>query len=627
MGTIKLSGLAGVRAAGARLPYGGWVGGALPLLALMAGCGNVSLDGADPGEEAVGERTSALTATATQSLLITATSVTRNPTRTEDPCSTTVGDEDKAWTIGHLLKKEAQRRSVNPSTYVNGWMNSWTGTTTINGQTVPPLLGTETRNNWKAFANGDASLPLHKAPFWLLAIVNRIDLREHRPLGEPLGGELRFVFGFLGASQNNPPCPTTAGEAEAAIIVEYSPNKSDENQVRDYARRWLDLSNMTMNTSEYRDALQNLTEEVVNNGKLLRIRTNEFRFGDNGKVWDLAEFEHDSSNILRRTTVKQAPTMALINGSQLLSDWTWNNRQALFANAFDWELARTNRAVTEPPIGSYSVPDKFPNTNTFFRGGVNTLSGGFPGYWSGPLPTGLSNNQLSEWKEARFRFSVGTCNGCHSEETGTNILHILPSAVGSEATRSPFLSGWVAINDPVYGESSVRGFDEMARREADLRKLVTGAPVTNPVFGNNYTVRFKNSGKCLDSAGDTTADGALSQLYACSGNRNQRLSLESVGTGVYRLKYKHSGKCLDVQNASTSSGARVEQRTCSSARNSQKLTLSVVDGVVPAPRALKFQHSNLCLMVQNQGTGNTTPIVQATCPASGETSKAFDLVE
>jgi hypothetical protein len=581
-------------------------------------------------DEALGETSSALSTTANQSLLITATSVTRNSTRTEDPCSTTAGDENKVWTIGHMLKEEAANRSVDPSTYVSTWMNSWTSTTTVNGQTIPPALGPDTRDNWNAFAGGSTSLPLHKAPFWLLAIVNRIDLRKHRPLGEPLGGELRFVFGFLGADSNNPPCPTVAGEFEAAIIVEYSPNKTNENQVRDYARRWLDLSNMTMGTTEYRAALAALTEEVILNGKLLRIRTNEFRFGENGKQWDLAEFEHDANNLLRRSTVKQAPTMALIGGDQRMSDWMWANREALFANAFDYEVGRVgNRAVTSPPIGSYSVPNTF-SDGSYFRGGVNTLSGPFPSsFWNGPAPTGMPSEQLSDWINTRFRFSVGTCNGCHGDETGTSILHILPQAVGAEAKRSPLLSGVVDIPDPAWGGNVVRQFNEMWRRENDLRNLVNGAPVTDPVFGNNYTVRFKASGKCLDAAGGTTAtgDGVLSQLYDCHGDANQRLSLQALSAGVYRLRYKHSNKCIDVQNASTSDNALVEQRTCSTARNSQKLTLSTLSGTVPYTRLLRFQHSNKCLLVKNQGTANSTSIVQGPCPSSSDFSKGFDLVE
>jgi len=602
---------------------------------LVVGCGDINFDGGAPADEEVTEVRSALTATANQSLVITAPWVTLNGDRTGDPCSSAAGDENsKEWTFGHMMKEEAANRNVSASTFVTSFMDAWTTTADINGQTIPASMGPRLRDSWTFFAGGSTALPLHKAPFKLIAIVNRIDLRRHRASGDPLGGELRFVFGFLGTAQ----CPPGA-DTEAAMIVEYSPNKGNENDVKDYGSRWLALSTMGVGTATereaYRSALQALTEEVILNGKLLRIRTNELRFSPTtGKTWDLTELEPSpSTGLFRRVTVKQSPTMALINGSQAMSDWIWANRGPLFANAFDFEWGRANRTVTEPPIASYSVPDTFPGTSTFFRGGFNMIGADpsapeprpFPSFWGGPNPTGLPAGSEGAWSDARFRFSVGTCNGCHSSETGTGILHLSPTTSGAQ--RSPWLSGQVSVVDPITG--STRTFDEMSRRETDLRKLVNGVAVMNPVLGNNYTVRFRTSNKCLDSAGETnTADGVLSQLWACHGKGNQRLSLVEVGagSGVYNLKYKHSGKCIDVQNAATNSGARVEQRTCSSTRNSQKLTLSVVAGSLPDPRLLKFQHSNLCLLVQNNGTADGTAIVQGTCPTTDQT-KAFDLVE
>lgn len=605
------------------------LGFAAALLALACG----GIPGEEPYEvgEDVGSDSSALTTTANQSLLITMTSVTRDSTRTEDPCSTTPSDENKVWSIGHLLKREAEKNGIVPSTYVNAWMNAWTSSAFINGQMVPPLNGPNVRTYWQRFAGGSTGLPLHKAPFYLLAIVNRPDLRKHRPLGEPLGGEVRFVFGILGASQNNPPCPTVSADPVSTIILEYSPAKADENQVRDFHRRWLDLSTMT--GAAYRTALQNLTEEVVNSGRLLRIRTNDGPIG--GKVggaqtgWDFVEFEPNATTkLLQRSTIKQSPSMALAGGFLLMSDWIWANRAPLYQNAFDYEIGRTgNRTVTNLPIGSYSVPNQFPGTPTWFRGAMESST---TTAWSPQPPIGLPPSQSLDWIEARFRFSVGTCSGCHGSETGTAFLHIHPGqGPGFEAARSDFLKGTVLVVDPVTPTHN-RTFNEMGRRENDLRNLVDGYPVLVPVFGNNYTVRFRNSGKCMDSEGDNGNENAFSVLWPCHGNRNQRLSLVSAGNGVYNLKYKHSGKCIDVLNGSTSNGARVVQATCNANRASQKLSLSAVGGSppgTPAPRLLKFQHSNLCLVVQNQSTSNGTWIVQATCPGSQEHTKAFDLVE
>ncbi len=60
--------------------------------------------------------------------------------------------------------------------------------------------------------------------------------------------------------------------------------------------------------STYRTELAKLTEEVITNGRLLRIRTNE----GPGGFWKLTEFEHDgTTKLLRRSTIKQSPTEAL----------------------------------------------------------------------------------------------------------------------------------------------------------------------------------------------------------------------------------------------------------------------------------------------------------------------------
>jgi hypothetical protein len=602
--------------------------GGLASIFLLIGCGPAM----DTGEEeAIGTSTSALSDTANRSLLITTTTVTRDAARTQDPCNAIAGNEDKVWTIGHLLKREAEKNQIAPSTYVSNWMNAWTGTVTINGQTVPPLVGNNVRTAWQRFAGGSTSLPLHKAPFYLLAIASRLDLRKHRPLGEPLGGEVRFIFGLLEAFANNPPCPTTASDAVSTVIFEYSPVKTNENDVRDFASRWLNLSTMT--GSSYRTALQNLTEEVVNGGRLLRVRTNEGPIA--GKVggtqggWDFGEFEpNGTTKFLQRSTIKQSPTMALAGGtSARMSDWIWLNRAGLLANASDIELASAGSAVMEAPIPSYSVPNRFPGSPLeWFRGGLNGASNNNE-FWNGPYPTGLPSSELMPWIDARFRFSIGTCRGCHTGETGTRFLHILPNIPGTEAGRSAFLSGptSVADPDPVWLGNIVRDFDEMQRRENDLRGLVNQAPVQTPVFGNYYQIRFRSSGKCLDSEGNTTADGAPSKIYTCHGNGNQRLALvpapgQPSELNLYNVKYKHSGKCLDVRDASTTFGAIVEQRTCDSSRTSQQFSLATRPGS-PNTRLLRFRHSGKYLVPQSS-TADGTAVVQTGPPVSG-----FDLVE
>jgi len=201
------------------------------------------------------------------------------------------------------------------------------------------------------------------------------------------------------------------------------------------------------------------------------------------------------------------------------------------------------------------VPNTFPGTTTIFRGAFNQLGlDPTDDFWNAPAPAGVDR---TAYADARFQFSAGTCRGCHGRETGTSFLQIFPGEVGQEPGLSAFLSGAVQVEDPVV-PGLFRTLDEMGRRQNDLAMVVNGDAVRVPVLGNNYTVRFLNGvNRCLDSAGNTTANGAFSQLFDCHGMANQRLSLVSLGNQLFSLKYKHSGKCIDVQNGATNGGARV----------------------------------------------------------------------
>ncbi len=74
----------------------------------------------DPG--AVETTTSALTSYANKALLVTDLTVVRDAARTSDPCNSVAGDDSKVWTIGRMLKKEAERQGKTAQQYVSGWL-------------------------------------------------------------------------------------------------------------------------------------------------------------------------------------------------------------------------------------------------------------------------------------------------------------------------------------------------------------------------------------------------------------------------------------------------------------------------------------------------------------------------
>ncbi|MCL7429631.1 family 43 glycosylhydrolase [Streptomyces sp. YS415] len=74
-----------------------------------------------------------------------------------------------------------------------------------------------------------------------------------------------------------------------------------------------------------------------------------------------------------------------------------------------------------------------------------------------------------------------------------------------------------------------------------------------------YTLSNRNSGKCLDVAGGSTADGANVQQWTCNGGTNQRWRLEDLGDDTHRLVNVGTGKVLDTENCSAADGADLRQ--------------------------------------------------------------------
>ncbi|MER6623436.1 family 43 glycosylhydrolase [Streptomyces sp. NPDC000931] len=84
----------------------------------------------------------------------------------------------------------------------------------------------------------------------------------------------------------------------------------------------------------------------------------------------------------------------------------------------------------------------------------------------------------------------------------------------------------------------------------------SGEPST---VSTTYTVTNRNSGKCLDVSGSSSADGADVRQYACNGGANQRWRLEDLGDDTHRLVNVASGKVLDTENCSSADGAGLRQ--------------------------------------------------------------------
>src|SRR5262249_10474469 len=159
-----------------------------------------------------------------------------------DVCTGT-GTQMGPWTFGRLMQEMANEPATGtrPGDFVEHWLQEWTQDQTINTWNV---LARATAQNfidaWPRLPDGQ--LDLAQAPFRLLAIVNRIDLRSNTAHGGGSAGEARFVFGFLDCDET---LPGSFELPQSTVILEYGIDKDNCFAVRDWARQWRALGTMT----------------------------------------------------------------------------------------------------------------------------------------------------------------------------------------------------------------------------------------------------------------------------------------------------------------------------------------------------------------------------------------------
>ena len=393
-------------------------------------------------------------------LLITDLTVVEDPTRTFDPC-TGAGTAGGAWTFGKLMTDMANQSAtgVDPSDFVRHWMATWLTDHQINTFTVSNRSAKVQTllSNWPKLPNG--KLNLAKAPFRLLAIVNRLDLRTNNAYGGGDAGEGRFVFGLVPQAADGT-CPGSA-ESQMTVILEYGVPLSGCTAVHDYGQKWMALGNIALGDAAFNPALQALTDVFAatgaggakpNGSAINQIRTNDFVFGS---PWDLREFRIDpSSHHLGIVMPVKQPHEAHRNNAII-----------------DGIIAANAPAIVN---GTFSFPDRFPDnaTGTPFRGGqaINNLA---------PWRGAANDPTLTD---ARHQFSLDTCDACHGGEalstSGNPFLHIRTRQSGAVATLSTFLVGDGTLSAPSkhdfkdpFVTTKSRAMGDLQRRRQDLAKL------------------------------------------------------------------------------------------------------------------------------------------------------------
>ncbi|MFT3927497.1 MAG: LamG domain-containing protein [Myxococcales bacterium] len=388
--------------------------------------GNFDQQGTVQAKYVVADRTGCFVR-ASRALTIRDVSVVDDPVRTnlngpkDDP-------RTGAWSFGGLMQRLSPTPEDAPD-LTDAMFRSFVANQTVNGFTIesrPAMLNT-VLNPWPRTANG--KLDLARAPLRLLAIVNRLDLKN---LAVGKAGEGRMVFGMLDASGNT---------LEFTVILEYLLPADTEEEFSEWAHGFHALQSLPFPSEQYNAALQALTDRFTmrgalpgapNDSALIDIRTNEIALSFQ---WQLREFRFSPAGFLQPFTVFQTPDQSL-NFTPLLASFINENEASILAETHEAPLTFQGQA--------FATGSVFNNIDVWGADGIN-------------------NN------EARHKFSLNTCNGCHGGETQTSFLHVFPREVGQESQLSNFLLG-ETVFDQFTGEP--RRLAELSRRRQLLETVV-----------------------------------------------------------------------------------------------------------------------------------------------------------
>lgn len=95
-----------------------------------------------------------------------------------------------------------------------------------------------------------------------------------------------------------------------------------------------------------------------------------------------------------------------------------------------------------------------------------------------------------------------------------------------------------------------------------------------------YYFQNRSSGLYMDVAGGESAtdDGVTVFQWALTNTQNQQFELEHLGDGSYKVIAKHSGKVLDVAGVSSANGADIHQWSYSGSDNQKWIVVDAGDG-------------------------------------------------
>jgi hypothetical protein len=385
-------------------------------------------------------------------LMITDLSVIESPAQTQFDSEHPSGYYLKgAWSFGRLihnmLPAGSRDSKAAAAQFTNEWLSQWTTdqapnaavTTSLSRDTIRTVVLEPWREASGCAATDSACvLDMSKAPFRLLAIVYRPDLRKMPTASDPgFGGEGRFVFNML---------DKTGKPIKGTVIFEYSLPIWSQLGVLTWAYRFHLLGSIPFSEG-YNNVLALITNGFAgpgadprrpNGNALNQLRTNELALKHTAgcaggatfeiplaapcaaiptevlanrrqKLWELREFRINTAGKLAQHAMNQDPSRdfdvaARTDGSFNIGTGTRSNELAKF-------MYENQEAVA---AGNHKIPKEWLANSTYIGSGVpawGTVSSTVKEF---VYNDGTTSHVIPE--NVRAGFALQTCGGCHRNE-------------------------------------------------------------------------------------------------------------------------------------------------------------------------------------------------------------------
>ncbi len=445
-----------------------------------------------------------------------------------------IGDSNGPWAFQTLMENIANpaQTGITLHDFVTDWVLHWEVGHNVQGDAVPAgymglyeLWNNNVFSGWpKIWDDGNNStfndiLDMDKAPFRLIAIVNRVDLRGGGSYGGA-AGELRFVFEMID--------PVTCQPRPFNVILEFGVPLRGCNPIRNWGKQWYDLDQHPLGGVDYNTLLADITTQVTsagmapkkpNGSAINQVRTNENYMAwphYPARNWQMREFTvpQGGPGFLQISPLVQTPTVdwevpAAGTGLAPIDDYISSNVSSILAGTYVVGPSWAGQSPFQGGFSAYGLVACYqsPCTGTGFEE---------RGLWWGTANSGVAPAN----RAARHEFSLATCNGCHGRETLEDVTpgvsvpsatvdqpfrHIEGHGPGTVATLSRFMtgthlgcntatnmlvpplgpasndcaSGCCPIGDPVHGYTSDQvHFADLLRRQYDLDALVSSSCLT-----------------------------------------------------------------------------------------------------------------------------------------------------